>query len=145
MWRNQLAMLNDFNRLRRDMNHLLGAFGYEDEREPGRTGGFPAVNVWENPESVLVEAELPGVKQENLHVYAAGNELTIKGERRPLEGEKLSYHRQERSIGTFARMMTLPCDVNPDKIEATLKDGVLRIELPKAVEARPRQIAVKTA
>jgi len=72
--------------------------------------------------------------------------LTIKGRRRAQANEKkVAYQRQERTLGEFVRMLTLPCDVDADKVEAVLKDGVLTVQLPKAAAARPKRITVKTA
>jgi HSP20 family protein len=145
MWRNTLPWLNTFDELRREMDRLFDGFGVRHVGFPVRRGPFPALNVWDNAESVFVEAEVPGVKPDDFEVYAIGNELTIKGRRHPVRGDKLVYQRQERGTGEFTRVITLPCEVNADKVDAVLKDGVLRIELPKAAAARPKQIAVKTS
>jgi len=73
-----------------------------------------------------------------------GNELTIKGRRTPPASDNPTYHRQERATGEFTRVVTLPAEVNADKVEAVLKDGVLSVRLPKAEQARPRKIALRT-
>jgi HSP20 family protein len=72
-----------------------------------------------------------------------GDELTIKGHRKPMAGEKLTYHRQERGTGEFTRLLTLPVEIDADTVEAVLQDGVLTITLPKEEAAKPRQIEVK--
>jgi len=131
--------------LRREMDQIFDWYG------PRFNGGswtrpttFPAVNVWEDGETLYAEAEIPGVNLDEIEVYAVGNELTIKGTRKPCECEDVSYHRRERGTGDFTRVVTLPVDVDADKIEACLKNGILTIKLPKAEEAKPKRITVKT-
>jgi HSP20 family protein len=135
-----------FDQLRREITHLLDGF------DPliSRTGlfgppRFPAVNVWEGGDCLYAEAEIPGVPQENLEILVVGNQLTLKGNRQALEGPNLSYHRQERGTGEFTRVVTLPVEINAEKVDAKLKDGVLTLTLPKAEEARPRKISVKAS
>ena len=98
---------------------------------------FPAVNVWEDAESVYVEAELPGLKLDDLELAVMGDELTIKGERKHVDDEDVAYHRKERGTGCFSRVFRLPVGVNADKVEASLRDGILTVTLPKAAEATP--------
>ena len=134
-----------FADLHREVERLFDGFGPGFMRLPHRRAGlFPALNVWDQGESLCVEAELPGLNQDSLEIYAIGNELTIKGRRAPMEGRDLAYHRQERGTGEFSRVIALPAEVDPDKIEAVLKDGVLTLRLPKAESAKPRKIALKT-
>jgi len=105
---------------------------------------FPAVNAWEDDTAVYVEAELPGLAMEDLEVLVMGDELTLKGERKEREREGATYHRRERGIGTFSRVLRLPIQVDADKVEATLRDGVLTVKLPKAQAALPRRIELKS-
>ncbi len=105
---------------------------------------YPALNVWETEEALAVEAELPGFKMENIELSVMGRELTIKGERSQESATDATWHRRERSAGTFARVLRLPFDVDAEKIAASFKDGVLHVTLPKAEAARPRRIEVKT-
>lgn len=108
------------------------------------TRPVPALNVWDSGESVVVEAEVPGMSMDDLEVTAQGNQLSIKGAVRTTTDEKSVFHRRERLAGEFSRFLTLPHEVNADKVEATLRDGVLLITLPKAESARPRKIVVKS-
>ena len=107
-----------------------------------RTGAAPALNVWEDGDCVYAEAEVPGLGRDDVDIHVAGNELTIKGQRGSTTDEDLNYHRRERCVGTFERRLILPFDVNLDAVEATLKDGLLTIKLPKAESAKVRQIPV---
>jgi len=140
---NPFAALSE---LQREMNRLFEGYG------PRLDGGvwlttptFPALNVWEDGESLYAEAEIPGVSQSDVEVYAVGNELTIKGTRTPREGQDVAYHRRERGTGEFTRVVTLPVDIDADKVQASLKDGVMTVKLPKSEQARPRKIKVKTS
>jgi HSP20 family protein len=112
--------------------------------EIGRRKTFPALNLWENQEGYFLEAECPGLDIENLELTITGNQLTINGERKADYEEDTTFHRQERGVGKFSRIITLPTEVDPNKIEASLKNGVLTIQLLKAEDAKPRKIEVKS-
>jgi HSP20 family protein len=132
-----------FPELRREMDRLFENFlGTEPLAPSNGLRPFPALNLWEDAERVFAEAEMPGLRMDDLEISIQGNELAIKGRRAPLEGDNLVYHRRERGTGEF---VTLPLDVDADRVEATLKDGVLTIVMPKAETARVRKIAVKGA
>ena len=105
---------------------------------------FPALTLWSDTERLYAEAELPGLTINDIEIEVVGDELAIKGTRKPLTGENLQYHRQERPTGEFFRVVTLPVAVNAEAVEATLKDGVLRIVMPKAENAKARKITVKS-
>lgn len=132
-----------FQQFQNEMNAVLERIGTSGARGIG-WGGFPAVNMWENGNSLHVEAELPGLKIEDLEIYVTGNtQLSIKGERKPVQSEKGVRHRQERTFGKFSRTWTLPFAVDPSKVEARFENGILQIELAKHESAKPRKIAVK--
>ena len=133
-----------FGDLRREVDRLLD--DYAAPLVSGRARSFPALNVWENEDNLFVEAELPGFTMNDVELTVIGDELSIKGERKagPAE-EQATFHRRERGIGPFSRFITLPVDVDADRVEAVLRDGVLTITLPKAAEAKPRRIQVKGA
>jgi len=141
-----IPMTNRFNRMRREMEQLFGDVlpGFVPAPFAAREMAYPALNVWDEGANLCVEAEVPGVQKDGLEIYAVGDELTIKGRRPAMQTEASNYHRQERGTGEFARVITLPVEVDADKIEAVLADGVLTLRLPKAESAKPRQIAVKT-
>ncbi len=132
--------------LDRALEDVVGTFLGQDpwlQRGRLRERSFPAVNVWENEEVLFAEAEVPGLKLEDLEILVTGNELTIKGERGDEKQEGVTYHRRERGTGTFAGVVRLPVDVDVNKVEARLENGVLTVMLPKAAGALPRKIAVK--
>ena len=103
----------------------------------------PALNVWEDEQNLYAEAELPGLAMDDIDVVTTANELRIKGERKADESEDVTYHRRERRVGTFSRVVQFPIEIDPEKVQATLKDGVLTVTLPKAETARVRKIEVK--
>ena len=104
----------------------------------------PACDIYENDHEIVVKAELPEVKKEDVHVAIENNVLTIRSERKFSEETKQeNYHRVERSYGEFMRSFTLPNFVDNTKVNADFKDGVLRVTMAKREEAKPRQIEVK--
>lgn len=104
---------------------------------------FPPMNVYDDGESFAVRAEIPGIDPADLEIQATARALQIKGERKEASGDaKVSYHRRERDHGYFNRSLSLPQPIDPDKIVASYKDGVLEVVLPKADEVRARRIQV---
>uniref|UniRef100_UPI003569F0A3 Hsp20/alpha crystallin family protein n=1 Tax=Novipirellula sp. TaxID=2795430 RepID=UPI003569F0A3 len=87
--------------------------------------------------------ELPGFHMDDMEIYVTGNQLTLKGERKPPEHEGGTWHRQECSYGKFSRMIELPGDIDSEKVSADFKNGVLHITLPKSEAIKPRRIEVK--
>jgi HSP20 family protein len=108
-----------------------------------RGAGFPAVNIEETADGYVLEAELPGMKLEDLEVLVRQNEVTLRGERKAAADEGRVAHRRERTFGKFERNILLPMPVAAEKVEARLIDGVLTVKLPKTEEAKPRKIEVK--
>lgn len=110
---------------------------------PSMRTPFPALNVWEDGDNLVAEAEVPGLKLEDIELLALGNELKIKGRRPEVREPNVAVHRMERSAGEFARTITLPVEIDSNKVEATLRDGILTIMLPKAEPSKVRKIPVK--
>jgi HSP20 family protein len=134
--------------LRGEMDRLYGEFFGPDsalQRSLATTRAFPALNVWQEGDNILAEAELPGLKSEDIEISVVGNELTIQGRRPETKDEGTAFHRRERGTGEFTRVVLLPADVDADKVQASLQDGVLRLTLPKAEAAKPRKIQVNGA
>jgi HSP20 family protein len=106
---------------------------------------FPALNVWEEQDNLFAEAEVPGFKNEDLEISVIGNELTIKGHRQDAPDNKDTvFHRRERGVGTFTRVVRLPVEVDAARVQANLRDGVLLITLPKSEAAKPHKIPVQS-
>ena len=124
--------------LDREISNIL------DDGSFGTSVWTPAVDVAENENEVQVKVELPGVSKDDVKITMQENILTIRGEKKQdKETKNTEYHRVERSYGSFQRSFTLPTSVKHDKIEASYNDGVLTVTLPKAEEAKPKQIEVK--
>jgi HSP20 family protein len=106
-------------------------------------GVFPLINLTEDQDNYYVRAELPGVKGNELDIQVTANNLAISGERKIAEeSETARYHRREREAGSFSRMIGLPGDINPDKVDAKLADGILTVTVSKAEATKPKQITV---
>lgn len=105
---------------------------------------YPALNVWEDEEKFYAEAELPGFKSEDVEISVMGGTLTLKGERKPDAPAGGAWHRRERVFRAFTRIVELGRDVDADRVEASFKNGVLTVTLPKAAAAKPRRIEVRS-
>jgi len=120
--------------------------GFSPEGSPWQVGVYPLVNLSEDRDHIYVRAELPGVRAEDLEITIQDLSLILRGERKIASEEKqVNYQRRERESGFFRRVLALPARVQPDKVEATCKDGVLTIKLAKPEEVKPRKIKVKVA
>jgi HSP20 family protein len=135
----------ELDRIQQQMDSLFQSVAGR-ERYPRRVGVYPLVNLSEDQDHIYVRAELPGVNPEDLDITIKEQHLVIRGERRiPTEEKNVNYHRRERESGFFRRVLRLPSQVDPNKVEAACKDGVLTITLAKPEEVKPRQITVKGA
>ncbi len=143
-WRpgRELATIRDeMNRL---FDDFFSGFPFPERRRGLMEGEWaPTVDVAETDENIIVTAELPGVKQNDVEISVVNDVLTLKGEKREeKEIKKENYHRIERSYGSFQRSITLPTGVHADKAKATYKDGVLTVTIPKVEEAKPKSIKI---
>jgi HSP20 family protein len=132
-------------RLQADMNRLFESF-FEDlpgQRMYAET--YPAINIWDDGENGYLEAELPGLSAKDVELLVRGNQVSIRGERRIPEEKGATWHRRERAQGRFTRALTLPWEINADKVEAKWTDGVLMVKLPKSESNKPRRVPVLTA
>jgi HSP20 family protein len=102
----------------------------------------PAVDVAETQEKIIVRAEVPGMRQEDISIEFANGLLTIRGDRKLEKTEGVTWHRVERIYGNFSRSFTLPRTVDPEKISASYREGILEIEVPKREEAKPKHIKI---
>lgn len=105
---------------------------------------LPPVDISETDEALVLTAELPGLSKEDVDITLENNVLSIRGERKfEKEATQENYHRVERSYGAFSRSFTLPSNLVSDKVHASFSDGLLRVEIPKAEEAKPRKITIE--
>jgi len=134
-------------RLRNEMDRLWDDYFGPGRRalQPLEEAWLPAVDVAESPDKITVKAEIPGMEAKDIEISMVGDTLTIKGEKKAEREEKEeNYHMVERSYGSFSRAMKLPATVEADKVEATYKNGVLTVVLPKKEEVKPKAIEIKT-
>jgi len=136
---------SDLFGIQREMNKMFdGVFRGTGDEDYSFSSWTPAVYIAEHDDEYLVKVELPGVNKDEVKLTLENNILTIRGEKKQeKETKKENYHRVERSYGSFQRSFTLPAAVKSDKIDASYKDGILKVSLPKAEEAKPKQIEVK--
>ena len=132
----------ELHRMRQQLDRL-----FEDAATPQQAVGagvFPLINLTEDKNRYFIRAELPGVKGDDIDIQVTANNLSISGERKiAVEEEGARFHRREREAGSFSRMIGLPGDIDPDKVDAKLENGILTVEVSKAEAAKPKQIPVK--
>ena len=104
---------------------------------------LPHTDVYEEKGELVMQTELPGVKEDDLEVMLEGDILTVKAEKKKEVAENASHHARERYYGKYVRSMSLPYNVDGEKVSATFKDGVLELRIPKAEEAKAKRIEVK--
>lgn len=142
----------ELDRLQNEVNRLFEGYTQTPDRPSNSGGGnqmqmgrvwAPAVDIAENENEIVLRAELPGMKQEDIDIELTGDTLTLRGERKfENEERKDNFVRVERSYGRFQRSFTLGVPVQSDQVKATYKDGVLEVHLPKSEETKPRKVQV---
>lgn len=142
-----MTATTDFKTLQNQLNRIFEPFARfaatsQDEDLVSGTWA-PLVDVAETQEKILVRAEVPGMKQEDISIEYENGTLTLRGRRELDKSEQgVTWHRVERHYGNFVRTFTLPRTVDAERIGATYREGVLEIEVPKKEEAKPRQIKI---
>ena len=143
-WQPRTTAVDPFHGFLSDFDRL-----FDFERSGGRSfarGWTPALDLSEHEDHYFVSVDLPGLTKEDVEIRLHDSDLTIRGERKQEQEKKENgaYH-SERVYGKFERTLTLPVNVKADNVEATFKNGVLEVKLPKSEEARPRQIEIKAS
>lgn len=131
-------LFTQMDRLKRDMDRMLGASA------SANAAGFPAMNVYASKDGIAVTAELPGVAEDDLEITVHRDTVRLEGERADDPEDAKSVHRRERSSGRFVRMLALPFQVDPEKVEANLAQGVLRLSLQRPESDKPKRISIKS-
>jgi HSP20 family protein len=130
----------DLRRMQSEMNRLFSGFSSAAAHE------FPPINIWLGENTVVVTAELPGVRHEDVNINLQDEVLTLEGVRQPqLREQDVKWHRRERAYGNFARTVQLPFRVDPEKVQAHYNNGVLEIELERLEADRPKKIQIRAA
>ncbi len=139
-----LPTLDRWSSLRDDLNSLfeLPFWSASDRQDHLLNGWAPAVDLYQNTDNIVAQVELPGMRKEDIEISLHDGTLTVAGERKLESPEGSSTERSERHVGKFRRSLTLPARVDANKVSASYRDGILTITLPKAEEAKPRQIQI---
>lgn len=140
-----LDMEREFNRMFRNLTNRFG-FGNGDylDREYENAVWSPLSDIYEDQDNYVLTMDLPGIRKEDVKISYADGQLNISGERKQeKESKSGTYQRMERNYGKYFRTFTLPKKIKVDKIDAEFKDGQLTITVPKADEAKPKQIDIK--
>ena len=137
VWKELSVLSNRLNRMfdlpRAENDDFLGARS-------------PAVDIYDKGSEVVIHADVPGLKKDDIDIRVENNVLSLRGERKfENETKREDYHRVERAYGSFSRSFALPNAVDTEKIQADYKDGVLNVTLPQKEEAKPKQISISTA
>ena len=133
----------EFRRLEQQFDELFGAWTpWTGDIRSIPAGSFPAINVASNPDSVMVYVFAPGIDPKSLEVSLQEHVLYVSGEREVPVDANATYYRQERFGGAFRRVISLPADVDPDKVEAAYRDGIVQISLQRRESAKPRLIEI---
>jgi HSP20 family protein len=136
----------DARTLQHEMSRLMQAFsqgGMQDRRTWQQRTWAPAIDLSEDADAFTLTAELPGFSKDDVQVEVKDNQLTLKGERkREADVQEKHYRRVERVYGRFERSIKLPAVIDAEKAQATFKDGVLKLTLPKVAEAKPKAISI---
>jgi HSP20 family protein len=143
--RELLDMEREFNRMFRNLTNRFG-FGNGDDidREYENTVWSPLSDIFEDKDNYLLTMDLPGIRKEDVKISYVDGQLNISGERKQeKESKNGTYHRVERNYGKYFRTVALPKKIKEDKIDAEFKDGQLTITVPKADEAKPKEIDIK--
>lgn len=128
--------------IQHQLNRFLEPFTRMADEDLVSGAWVPPVDVAETQEKIVVRAEVPGMKQEDISIEFENGLLSIRGERKLVKEDGVTFHRVERTFGNFSRSFTLPRTIDPERISATYRDGVLEIEVPKKEEAKPKQIRI---
>jgi HSP20 family protein len=140
-------MLGAIDLLHNKRDQVFSDFNRSFGHGPGLTfrSSAPRTNFYENGDTFEIQAEIPGIAKEDLNISIQGNYLEISGSRSADTPEGYKVHRSESGASTFSKRFTLPDEVDAQKVEANLKDGILYLKLPKSETAKPRQIEIKAA
>ena len=144
MWPENWSPFFDVEKTLNEMDRIFNAVGRPLNLRSVPRGTFPAVNVYDRGNETVLVAEMPGVRSEDVELTVVGDSITLQGHREEQPAENEQYYRRERPMGAFTRTVTLPTAVNPEKVKAEYHDGVLRVSMAKAEQARSRKVEIKS-
>lgn len=130
----------DMRRMQTAMNRL-----FNGARTPGQSATYPPVNFWAGKDSIVMTAELPGLTDQDIELTVEDTVLSIRGTYpEPESGDNIVWHRHERANGTFMRLVELPFRINPDHVNARFENGVLKVEMQRPEDDKPKRIDIKS-
>jgi HSP20 family protein len=136
------SIWQEMDQLQHEMNRLFDATTKEHVFS---SPSYPAINIWTNDDGQIISAEMPGIHPDDIDIDVTGDALSISGVRKPDEvAKEAHYHRRERNYGSFSRTVQLPFMVDTNKVEASFKNGILLISLPRAEADKPKKITIKS-
>jgi HSP20 family protein len=139
----QDSLFDEFRRVQQEMDELFGNDFWTGGIRSLPRGTFPAINVASNDEQVNVYLFAPGIDPKALDISIQQNLLTVSGQRQLALNDKATYYRQERFSGEFRRVITLPDDIDPDRVNARYQNGIVQISVQRRESARPRKIELQ--
>jgi HSP20 family protein len=147
MWKEMASLCRDMETIFNELSARTSTWSPVSQLLSGTSGRYPSFQVCGDDEAVYVEAVIPGANPESLDLSVEHNVLTLSGEKPQLfgENEPKNVHWRERLAGKFTRRISLPAEVDADRVSAEYTQGVLKVKLPKAEKAKPRQISIKAA
>ena len=144
MWFDSWSPFFDVEKTLNEMDRIFDAVGRPLGLRSVPRGTFPAVNVYDQGNAAVLIAEVPGIKAEDLDLTVVGDSVTLKGQRQEEPGQDERYYRRERPMGAFTRTVTLPTPCDSNSVKAQYRNGVLRVTLDKAEEAKARKVEIKS-
>ncbi len=127
-----------------EMDRIFGSAGRPIGLRSVPRGTFPPINIYNQGDKSILTAEIPGLSAKDIELTVLGDSVTLKGERNEKAKEDERFYRRERPMGTFSRTVTLPDSVDPGSVKATYKNGVLKVEMDKAKEAKAKKIKIQS-
>ena len=138
----ETGLFDEFRRIERQMDHLFGSGPWPHGIRAAVRGTYPPINIGSTAERIDVYVFAAGLKPESIDISIQQNLLTVAGDRRLSTEEGADYYRKERFDGEFRRVVTLPEDADPDKVEASYRDGILHVAIQRREASKPRQIKI---
>jgi len=134
----------DVDKTLEEFDRIFSAVGRPVGLRSVPRGTFPPINIYNQDGTTILTAEAPGLNAKDIEISVLGDSVTLKGERKKTTAEDERFYRKERFSGTFSRTVTLPDSVDPDSVKATYNNGVLKIQMNKAKEAKAKKIQIKS-
>jgi len=144
MWFDQWSPFFDMEKTLAEMDRILGGVTRPLELRSVPRGAFPAINIYDQGDAVVLYTEMSGVRPQDIDLSVLNETVTLKAQRKADEDERDRTYRRERVAGEFARTVTLPDPVNPDSVKAQYANGVLTVRMEKAAQAKAKRIQIQS-